>query len=113
MSTWMKQKLHEKGGLYSNLNMEDITNADYMNVKRLCKDVRNKNFNWISWFVSWKWSITFGWCFENLTKMCSNIYHLDHPVKVLSTPGLAWQAALKTIELKLKLLIYIDMLLIT
>ena len=41
----MKQKLHEKGGLYSNLNMEDITNADYMNVKRLCKDVRNKNFN--------------------------------------------------------------------
>ena len=37
--------------------------------------------------------------------MCSNIYHLDHPVKVLSTPGLAWQAALKTIELKLKLLI--------
>ena len=37
--------------------------------------------------------------------MCSNIYHLDHPVKVLSTPGLAWQAALKTIELRLKLLI--------
>ena len=48
--------------------------------------------------------------FENLRKMCLNIYHLD-PVKFLSAPGLAWQAALEKTEVKLKLLTDIDMLL--
>ena len=27
---------------YSNLNMEDITDADYMHVKRVCKDFEMK-----------------------------------------------------------------------
>ena len=38
----MKRNLHEKEGLYSNLNMEDITNADYMHAKRVCKDLKIK-----------------------------------------------------------------------
>ena len=38
------------------------------------------------------------------------IYHLD-PVKFLSVPGLAWQAALKKTEVKLELLTDIHMLL--
>ena len=46
--------------------------------------------------------------FENLRKMCLKIYHLD-PVKFLSAPGLAWQAALKKTEVKLELLTDIDM----
>ena len=29
---------------YSNLNMEDITDADYMHGKRICKDLEIKNF---------------------------------------------------------------------
>ena len=41
--------------------------------------------------------------------MCLNIYHLD-PVKLLSAPGLAKQAALKKSEVKLELLTDIDML---
>ena len=36
-----------KEKFYSNINMDDITDADYMHVKRICKD-----FRWISWFVS-------------------------------------------------------------
>ena len=32
--------------------------------------------------------------FENLRKMCLEIYQLDH-AQVLTVPGLAWQAALK------------------
>ena len=48
--------------------------------------------------------------FENFRKMCLKIYHLD-PVKFLSAPGLAWQAALKKTEVKLELLTDIDMLL--
>ena len=47
--------------------------------------------------------------FENFRKMCLKVYHFD-PVKFLSAPGLAWQAALKRTEVKLELLTDIDML---
>ena len=43
--------------------------------------------------------------------MCLKIYQLD-PAKFLSAPGLPWQAALKKTEVKLELLIDIDMLLV-
>ena len=44
--------------------------------------------------------------FKNFRK----IYHL-YPAKLLSAPGLAWQAALKEADVKLELLTDIDMLL--
>ena len=47
---------------------------------------------------------------ESFRKMCLKIYHLD-PVKCLSTPGLAWQTALKKTVAKLELLTDIDLLL--
>ena len=36
-------KLPEKEELYSNLYMEDITDADYMHGKSVCKDFEIKN----------------------------------------------------------------------
>ena len=36
--------------------------------------------------------------FENFLKLCLKIYYLD-PVKILSAPGLSWQAVLKDLEL--------------
>ena len=33
----------EKEEFYSNLNIEDITDADYMRAKRVCKDFEIKN----------------------------------------------------------------------
>ena len=53
--------------------------------------------------------------FENFRKICLKMYHLN-PIKFLSCPGLAWQAALKKAEVirflkKLDLLTDIDMLL--
>ena len=47
--------------------------------------------------------------FENLRNMCLELYQVD-PAKFLSAPGLAWQAALNKIKLKLKLLTDIYML---
>ena len=47
--------------------------------------------------------------FENFWKVCLKIYAL-YPFKVLSTPGLAWQAVLKKTQVKLDLLSDIDML---
>ena len=48
--------------------------------------------------------------FQNFRNMCCEINELD-PAKFLSTPGLAWQAALKRTKIKLDLLTDIDMLL--
>ena len=48
--------------------------------------------------------------FKKFRKMCLKICHLD-PLKFLPPPGYVWQVALKKTELKLELLIDIDMLL--
>ena len=45
MNEWEKFNvisLPEKEGFYSNLNMEDITDADYRHAKRICKDFEIK-----------------------------------------------------------------------
>ena len=47
MDDWEKlneTSLPEKEELQSNLNMEDITDADYMHAKRVSKDFERKNF---------------------------------------------------------------------
>ena len=47
MDDWEKlneTSLPEKEELQSNLNMEDITYADYMHAKRVSKDFERKNF---------------------------------------------------------------------
>ena len=49
--------------------------------------------------------------FENFRDKCIDICKLD-PVHFLSVPGLAWQACLKKIEIKLELLTDSDMLMI-
>ena len=48
MNTWMigksfkKQHYLKKKDFYSSLNLEDITDADYMKAKRVCKDFEIK-----------------------------------------------------------------------
>ena len=47
MDDWEKFNetiLPEKQEFYCNLNMEDITDADYMHAKRVCKDFEIKQF---------------------------------------------------------------------
>ena len=48
--------------------------------------------------------------FENFRYMCIKAYELD-PTHFLSPPGLAWEACLKKTEVKLELLVDVDMLL--
>ena len=38
-----KTSLPDKEAFYSNLNMEDITDVDYMHAKRVFKNLSNKN----------------------------------------------------------------------
>ena len=59
--------LPKKEKLYNQLNIEDITEVDYVHAKRV---------------------------YKNFRKTGLEIYELD-PAKFISTPGLVWQAALK------------------
>ena len=90
--------------------MGDITDADSMHAKRICKDFEIKNLYEHHDLYLKSDTLLLADVFENFRKMCLKIYHLD-PVKFLSAPGLAWQAALKKTEVKLELLTDIDMLL--
>ena len=50
MGKFNETKLPEKEEFYSNWNIKDITDADYMHAKKVCKDFEKKIWE-ISWFV--------------------------------------------------------------
>ena len=113
MDDWEKfneTKLPEKEEFYSNPNLEDITDADYMHVKRVCTDFETKKWGEYHDLYLKTDVLLLPNVFENFRKMCLKISELD-PVKSISVSGLAWQAALKNTEVKLELLTDIDMLL--
>ena len=97
MNDWVKfneTTSPEKDELYSNLNMKDITDSDYINAKRVCKDFEIKNLGEYHDLFLKSNTLLLGDVFETFRKTCFKIYHLD-PVKFLSYPGLALQAALR------------------
>ena len=113
MDHWEKfneTTLPEKEHFYSHLNMEDITDADYAHAKRVCKDFEIKNLGEYHDLYIQRDTLLLADVFDNFRYMCINIYELD-PAKFLSTPELAWQAALKMTKIKLDHLTDIDMLL--
>ena len=112
MDEWKKFKnvsLPVKEEFYSNLNMEDITDADYMHAKRVCKDLEIKNLGEYHDLYFKSDTLLLADVFKNFRKICLN-YHLD-PASFLLALGLAWQAALKKTEVKSGLLTDIDILL--
>ena len=90
--------------------MEDITDADYMHAKRVCKNFEIKNLGEYYHFYLTYETLLLANLFKNFGKTCLKIYRLDL-LKFLSTPKLTWQAALRKNEVKLKSLIDINMLL--
>ena len=90
--------------------MEDISDADYMHVKRVCKDFKIKNLREYCDLYLKSDTLILADVFEKFRKICLKIYHLD-VVKFFSAPGLSWQATLKTTGIKLELRADIDLLL--
>ena len=94
MSTWMNGKtlmnnttLLEKKEFYCNLNMDDITDVDYMYAKRVCEDFEIKSFGEYHDLYLRSDTLPLADVFKNFRKISLKIYHLD-PVKFLSAPGL-------------------------
>ena len=74
MDEWEKSNittLPVREDFYSQLNIEGITDADYVYVKRVCKDIEIKKCRRISWFVCWKRYIIVSWCIWELQKYVS------------------------------------------
>ena len=91
--------------------MENITDADYKHAKRVCKDFEIKRLREFHDLYVQSNTLLLRDVFENFWNTCLEINELD-AAKFLPDPGLAWQAALKKIKVKLDLLTDIDMLLI-
>ena len=90
--------------------MEDITDLDYAHAQRLCKDFEIKNLGEYYDLYLKSDILLLADVFENLRKICSEMYELD-PAKFISATGLTWQAALKKTKVELEILTDIDMLL--
>ena len=83
---------YEKEDFCNHLNLEDITDANYTQARRVCKDFKIRNF------VDYH-----DLCVQSDTLLLADVN--DH---FLSAPGLACQAALKRTKVKLDPLIDID-----
>ena len=90
--------------------MEDITDTDYAQAKRVSQSFEIKLLGEYHELYVRSDTLLLADVFENFVDMCLKIYELD-PAKFLSAPGLAWQAVLKKIKVKLVLLTDIDLLL--
>ena len=84
-----EKSLPQKEEFYSNLNMEDISDADYMHAKKVCKDFQTKNLGEYQDFYLKIDTLLLADVFDNFQKMCLKPYHLE-PAKFLSAHGLAW-----------------------
>ena len=103
MDDWEKfneTSLPEKDDFYSHLNMEDITDADYVHPKRVCKNFEIKDLGQYHGLYVQSHTLLLADVFENFRNIYFKIYDLD-PAKFLSAPGLAWQVALKKTKVKL------------
>ena len=113
MDSW--QRLDETPlldkALYSNLNMEDITDVDYRHGKKVFEYLINKDLGDYHDLYVQSDALLLADVFENFRNMCIKVFELD-PAHFLSAPGLGWQACLKKTDVKLELLTYVDMLLI-
>ena len=92
MNYWEKfngTSLPEKNDFYSQLNMEDITDADYAHAKRVFKDFETKNLGEYHTLYVQTDRLLLVDVFVNFRNIWFKICKLD-PAKFHSAPGLAW-----------------------
>ena len=115
MDSWKRfdeNTLPPKKAFCSKLNLENITDRDYAQVKKLWKAFQIKNLGEYHGLHVQCNTLLLSDVFENFRNKCSEMYELD-PAHFSSAPGLAWQACLKKTAVKLELLTDIDVLLMS
>ena len=112
MNEWERFKeiaLPKREKLYNRLNIEDITEVDYVHAKKVYKDFEIKNLGEYRDLYLKSNVLLLADVFENFRKTVLEIYELD-PAKFISTPSLVWKTALNKTQVKLDLITDIDML---
>ena len=96
MDNWERfnETLPSKEAFYSNLNIENIDDIDYIHGNNVFKIFTLKNLGEYHGLYVQSDTLLLADVFENFRKMCLKVYELD-PTHFLSAPGLAWQACLK------------------
>ena len=102
--------LPSKEDLYSNLNMEDISDIDYRYTNNVFKVFKLENLGDYHDLYVQSDMLLLADVFNNFRDMCLKEYELD-PAHFLSLSRLAWQACLKKTNIELELLTDYDMLL--
>ena len=100
MDTWEKfdeNTLPPTEAFYSNLNLENNSDEDYMHAQKLWNVFEVNNIGDYHDLYVQSDTLLIADVYENFRNMCLNIYELD-PVYFVSPPGLAWQACLKKTE---------------
>ena len=75
--TFNKKSLPEKEGIYSHLNIDDITDADYAHAKKVSKDFKIRNLGEYHDLYFQSETLLLTDVFENFTNMCLKIDKLD------------------------------------
>ena len=112
MDSWKKfseKSLANKESFYSELNKEDITYKDYAHAQKMWEVFEIKNLGEYHDLYVKIDAFLLANVFEKFRDKCTEIYGLD-PSYFYTAPGLAWQACFKKTDVKLELLIDIDML---
>ena len=109
LSKLSETQLPPKEEFYSKLNDEDISEEDFLHAIRVwdvfnCKTIRDYHDLYLKSDV-----LLLADVFENFRKTCLKHYNLD-PAHYFTSPGLAWDACLKTTKQELQLLVDYDML---
>ena len=102
-------KLPQKEDFFSKLNYEHITQQDFEHAQNVWKTFKCKNMGDYHDLYLKTDVLLLADVFEEFRKVCLENYELD-PAWYFTSPGLAWDAALKKTKVKLELLADIDML---
>ena len=97
MDSWERfneTKLPDKKSFYSELNLEDISDKDYLHAQKVWDVFEIKNLGEYHDLYVQSDTLLLPDVFEKFRNTCIEIYELD-PGHFVSAPGLAWQACLK------------------
>ena len=105
MDNWEKineTTLPPKEAFYSNLNLENISDEDYVHAQKVWEVFEIKNLGEYHALYVQSDTLLLADVFKNFRNMCLEIYELD-PTYFVSVPGLAWQACLKKNRSKIRI----------
>ena len=101
-------KLPTKEQFYSILNNENITDEEYEHAKNVWKTFNIKTMGEYHDLYLESDVLLLADVFESFRKTCLQFYKLD-PCHYFTSPGLSWDAMLKMTDIKLELMIDVDM----